>query len=359
MRAIRIHEQGDAGILCYENAPDPQLTSETDVVVKLAAASITDVDMRTRPGLSSHDLSFPHIPGADGAGTVVETGAQVRHVKCGDRVCLYPASGCGRCEFCASGRDYMCERMTLLGERENGTYAEYINVPARNCFALPATFRFEEAAALPFTYLTMWRLLVTQAGIKPGEYVLILGDGGAAAAALQLAVQIGGRVLVSASSENAKAATQSCGADRVIDYHNPDLVGEVRSATGKRGVDIVVDCVGGEMWLKSLAALAKGGRLVTCSAAAEGRSQTDVRRIFWNHLKIFGSTLGSREEFRQVLNFFEATRTSPIIDRIFPLSEAALAQKYVEGKKPFGKVVLRVDSHAGSPLNRPGPRCPA
>jgi NADPH:quinone reductase-like Zn-dependent oxidoreductase len=337
LKAIRIH----AHELRYEDAPDPHPASATDVLVKIAAASIND--MRTRGGGARCARSFPHIPGTDGAGTVMEAGAQVKHLQPGSRVCLYPASGCGQCEFCASGRDYMCEKMTLRGERENGTYAEYVSVPARDCFALSPALPFEDAAALPFTYLTMWRMLVTQADIKPGEYVLVLGDGSAAAAALQLAVQIGGCVLVSSRNENAMIVAESLGIDRVIDYHGPDFVREVRSATAKRGVDILVDCVGGETWLKSLAALAKGGRLVTC-AEADARSQTDVRRIFWNHLKIFGSTLGSREEFQQVLNFFQATRTRPIIDRIFPFSEAALAQKYVEEAKPFGKVVLRVES---------------
>lgn len=344
MRAIRIHEHGDSDKLRYEDAPDPRLTSASDAIVRLATASLNDIDIWTRRGLIANEVSLPHILGGDGAGTVVETGAQVNHIRPGDRVCIYPASGCGHCEFCASGRDYMCAEMAIMGARENGTYAEYIRVPARNCFPLPAGLRFEEAAALPVAYLTMWNMLVTHAGIKPGEYILILGDGGVAAAALQFAVHIGAHVLVSSSSDDAIAKAKSWGADRGLDYAHPDFVREVRAATGKRGVDVVVDCVGGETWLKSIAALAKGGRLVACGAAGGARSQTDVRRIFWNHLKIFGSTLGDRKEFQQVLDFFEATRIKPLIDRIFPLSEAAIAHQYLEETKPFGKVVLRIDN---------------
>jgi NADPH:quinone reductase-like Zn-dependent oxidoreductase len=344
LRAIRIHEHGGADKLRYEDAPDPHLTSASDAIVKLAAASLNHIDIRTRRGLTANELSFPHILGGDGAGTIVEIGDQAKHVKPGDKVCLYPASGCGHCEFCASGRDYMCAGMAILGARENGTYAEYIKVPARNCFPVPGGLRFEEAAAFPLVYLTMWRMLVTHAGIKPGEYVLILGVGGIAAAALQLAVHIGARVLVSSSSDDKIARAKSWGAERGINYTHADFAREVRSLTGKRGVDVVVDCIGGETWIKSLAALAKGGRLVTCGAAAGAHSQTDVRRIFWNHLKIFGSTLGSREEFQQVLNFVEATQTKPIIDRVFPLNEAAIAHQYMEERMPFGKVVLRVDS---------------
>jgi NADPH:quinone reductase-like Zn-dependent oxidoreductase len=186
-------------------------------------------------------------------------------------------------------------------------------------------------------------MLVTLAAIKPGEYVLILGGGGVAAAAVQLAVHIGARVLISSGSDDKIDKGKSWGAEHGVNYNRADFVREIRSATGKRGVDIVVDCVGGETWIKSLAVLAKGGRLVTCGAVAGAYSQTDVRRIFWNHLKIFGSTLGSRNEFQEVVNFFEATRTKPVIDSIFPLSEAAIAHRYLEERKPFGKIVLRVD----------------
>ncbi|MGE5302699.1 MAG: zinc-binding dehydrogenase [Alphaproteobacteria bacterium] len=343
MKAIRIHEHGGADKLRYENAPEPHLSSLGDAIVKLAAASVNAMDLRARRNPTAKELAWPHILGADGAGTIVEIGSQVKHVKPGDRVCMYPAIGCGHCEFCVNGRDYMCAAIAILGERESGTYAEYIKVPARNCFPLPGGLGFEEAAALPLVYLTMWRMVATHAAIKPAEYVLILGGGGVAAAALQLALHIGARVIVSSSSDDKIAKAKSWGAEHGINCAHADFAQEARSLTGKRGVDVVVDCIGGESWMKSLAALAKGGRLVTCGAVAGAHAQTDVRRIFWNHLKIFGATLGSREEFQQILNFVEATRVKPSIDRIFPLNEAAAAHQYMEERKPFGKVVLRID----------------
>lgn len=344
MRAIRIHEHGGSDVLHYEDAPDPHLTSPSDVIVKLSTASLNDIDIRTRRGRIGNRLSFPHILGADGAGRVVESGADAKHVSLGDRVSIYPVSGCGNCEWCASGREYICAEMAVVGARQDGTYAEYIRVPARNCFRLPAGVRFEEAAALPLAYLSMWRMLVTHAGIRPGEYILIVGEGGMSAASVQLALHIGGRVFISSSSQEAAAKAASWGAERVTDYTHPDFVQDVRAATGKRGLDIVIDCVGGETWLKSIAVLAKGGRLVAGGAAEGCHTKTDVRRIFWNHLKIFGSQLGDREEFQQVVNFFDATRVKPIVDRIFPLSKAAVAHQYFEESKPFGKVVLRIDS---------------
>ncbi len=343
MRAIRIHQHGGAEQLRYERAPDARLSSPHDAIVKLCAASLNAIDIQTRRGPVVSELAFPHILGGDGAGVVVEIGDRVTNVSPGDQVCLYPGKGCGECEFCASGRDYLCTRMAILGERDDGTYAEYITVPARNCFPVPCGLAFEEAAALPLVYLTVWRMLITRVRIKPGEHVLILGGGGVATAALQLAAHVGARVIITSSSDDKIAKARSLGAEHGINYAKSEFDKVTRSLTGKRGVDVVVDCIGGDTWIKSLASLAKGGRLVTCGAAGGAHAPTDVRRIFWNHLSLFGSTLGSREEFRQLLNFMETTQIKPMIDRVFPLSEAALAHQYVEERKSFGKVVLRTD----------------
>ena len=185
-------------------------------------------------------------------------------------------------------------------------------------------------------------MLVTNAELKPGEHVLILGiGGGVASAALQVANQMRAHVIITSSSDEKLEMAKNWGADHGINYLRSDFTKEVRALTGKRGVDVVVDCVGGESWVKSLAALAKGGRLVTCGATAGANPQTDIRRIFWNHLKIFGSTLGSREEFRQLLSFMRTSKIRPIIDRLFPLKEAAAAQHRLEEGKQFGKIVLQ------------------
>jgi NADPH:quinone reductase-like Zn-dependent oxidoreductase len=202
---------------------------------------------------------------------------------------------------------------------------------------------FEEAAAFPLVFLTAWRMLVTNAGLRPGEQVLILGiGGGVASAALQIAKQIGAHVIVTSSSDAKLETAKSWGADHGINYRGSDFAKETRTLTAKRGVDVVVDCVGGESWVKSLAALAKGGRLVTCGATAGATPQTDIRRIFWNHLSIHGSTLGSREEFRQVLAFLRSSKIRPIIDQLFPLQEAAAAQARMERGEQFGKIVLQI-----------------
>jgi len=286
---------------------------------------------------------LPHILGADGAGVVIEIGRQVENIKKGDAVCLYPPAGCGRCEFCLTGRDFMCVHLRVLGERLEGTYAEYVKLPAENCFPIPTGFSFEEAAAFPLVFITLWRMLFTNAKLKPGETLLIIGiGGGVASAALQVAKKIAAQVIVTSGSDEKLERAQNLGADHGINHRKKDFTQEVNALTSNRGVDVVLDCVAGEVWQKSLTVLTRGGRLVTCGATAGGQPNDDLTAIFSKHLKIYGSTLGSREEFLQLLSFMTVSQIKPIIDSVFPLKEAAAAQRYVEEGRQFGKVVLRI-----------------
>jgi NADPH:quinone reductase-like Zn-dependent oxidoreductase len=344
LKAVRIYRHGGVDQLRYEDAAEPPLRSPQEVLVRLRAASVNPIDIATRSGRTAVDVSFPHILGCDGAGTVLKVGEQVKNVKPGDAVCIYPAVACARCEFCIANRDFMCSQPSVLGERENGTYAECVGVPAQNCYPIPAGLTFAEAAAFPLVFMTLWRMLMTNAGLRPGESVLIVGIGcGVTTAALQLAANIGARIIVTSSSDERLALAKNYGAEYAINSRATDFAKEVRNVTRKRGVDVVVDCVGGDDWGKCLAALARGGRIATCGATAGSHPRTDIRRIFWNHLKIFGSTFGTREEFQQVLNFMEGTRTKPILDRTFALKDTALAHRRVEEGEQFGQVILRMD----------------
>jgi NADPH:quinone reductase-like Zn-dependent oxidoreductase len=345
LRAVQIHAHGGVDQLRFETTRDPELTSDQDVLVKLRAAAVNSNDISVRKGLTRVKVHFPHILGSDGAGIVVATGTRVGNVKAGDAVSLYPAVGCGTCQFCVTDREYLCAGLNLMGERESGTYAEYVRVQARNCFLVPAEFSFEEAAALPLAFITVWRMLLTNAELKPGESVLIRGIRDEfATAALQLSVSMCSDVIVTDKEEDQLATAKELGAKHVIDERYVDLSKEVRRLTGKRGVDVVVDCVGGKGWIESLAALAKGGRLVTCGASAGANPQTDVRRIFWNYLKVFGSTLGTREDFTRVLNFLKLSRSKPLIDEVFSLKDARQAQQRLSEGKHLGKIILRMDA---------------
>jgi NADPH:quinone reductase-like Zn-dependent oxidoreductase len=343
MKAVRLHGYGGVEHLRYEEAEAPKIASPNDVVVQLKAAALNHIDVWNRKGLTGMEVEMPHILGGDGAGVIAEVGSEVTHVKPGDAVCIYPAVGCGKCAFCLTDNDFMCVYVRVLGERMKGTYAEYVRIPAQNCFPIPPRLTFEEAAAFPLVFITVWRMLITNARLRPGEDVLILGiGGGVAGAALQIAKQIGAHVIVTSSTDEKLALAKNWGADHGINYAKSDFAKETRALTKRRGVDVVVDCVGGEDWGKSLASLAKGGRLVTCGATAGATPKTDLRRVFWNQLSIFGSTLGSREEFRQVVNFLCNTNLRPIIDQAFPLSEAAAAHERLERGEQFGKIVLKI-----------------
>ena len=338
-----MHGYGGVEQLFYEDADRPELSQPNEVLVELKAASINHIDIWNRLGATGMIAQLPHILGADGSGIVVEVGKEVQNVRNGDAVCLYPPTGCGWCEFCLTGRDFMCVYLRVLGERLEGTYAAYVKLPGQNCFPIPAGLSFEEAAAFPLVFITLWRMLFTNAQLKPGETLLIIGiGGGVASAALQVAKKIGVHVIVTSGSDEKLERAKILGADHGINHRKRNFAEDVAAITAHRGADVVLDCVAGEVWQKSLAALAMGGRLVTCGATAGAQPHDDLTAIFSKHLKIYGSTLGSREEFRQLLSFMTVSQIKPIIDSVFPLKEAAAAQRYIEEGRQFGKVVLQI-----------------
>jgi NADPH:quinone reductase-like Zn-dependent oxidoreductase len=344
LKAVRIHAPGGIDVLRYEECEEPQLGGAADVKVHLLAAAVNRIDLELRTGTKS-GLVFPHILGCDGAGRIEAIGPEVSHLKVGDEVCIYPFVHCGRCEFCAVKDHELCADKRILSQCENGTYAGYITLPAKSCFPIPAGFSSEEAASFPLVYSTAWRLLMTRGKLIPGEIVLIRGiGGGIATAGLQIAASVGARLIASSTQDEKLARAKALGFELTINDEKADLPKEVRRLTGKHGVDLVVDCIGGRDWGKSLACLARGGRLVTCGAIAGANPPTDLRRVFWNHLKICGATHPTRDEFRQVLKFFERSRLKPIIDRVYSLREAVQAQRRMEERLQFGKIVLRTDS---------------
>jgi NADPH:quinone reductase-like Zn-dependent oxidoreductase len=343
LKAIRIHAHGGIDQLRFEDAPDPKTTSLRDVIVKLEAAALNHIDLWVRMGATGMKIPMPHILGADGAGVIVEVGNAVKSVRTGDKVCLYSFTGCGECEFCLSDRDFMCIRVRSLGERLDGTYAQYIKVLPENCFPVPSYMTFAEAAAFPLVFVTLWRMLVTNARLQAGESLLIIGiGGGVASAALQVAKRIGARVIVTSGSDEKLERAKALGAEHGINHRRKNFAEEVQRLTDNRGVDVVLDSVAGEIWQKSLHSLVHGGRLVTCGATAGSEPNDDVNTMVSKELRIYGSTLGSREDFRQLLSFLDATQIHPIIDRKFPLSEARDAQERMEEARQFGKILLQI-----------------
>ena len=269
-----------------------------------------------------------------GAGIVIDSTRREKRFGPGDQACLYPVLGCGTCEHCGGDREHMCAKRRLIDLLE-----PEVRLPDRNCFSIPANFSSENAATLGSAYLPAWHMLITLAKLTPGEFVLVHVNGEDTLAALQIAVQMPCHVLAASFADRALAAAKELGAERVFDAR-ADFVKDLRAATDKHGVDVAIDCHSGETWMKTLACLARGGRLVTSGGSAGTQTYTDLQRIFWNHLKIYGSSLGSREDFNHVLRYIQSTGTRPHIKSVFPWRDLAAAQK-LAGEKPLGSIIVR------------------
>jgi NADPH:quinone reductase-like Zn-dependent oxidoreductase len=346
MKAIAITGQGGMDKVQYMDIERPTV-GPREVLIETRAAALNHLDLFVRNNLDALKLTAPHVAGADGAGVVAEVGSQVDTLKVGDRVLINPGLNCGVCEFCQAGEQSLCVRFGVMGETCPGTFAEYFKVPPENVHPVPEGFSWEEAAALPLVFVTAWRMLISRAAIKPGEDILILGiGGGVSTAVLQIVKAIGLRTFVTSSSDDKLQQAQKLGADAMINYKTQDFAREIRTLTNRRGVDVVVDSVGGDSYSKSLSSLVKGGRLVTCGATAGPRPQTDLGRIFWNQLSVFGSTMGNMREFSEMLNFVRRRGVRPVIDQVFPLAEGSSAFARMEEGKQFGKIVLKVRDDA-------------
>lgn len=343
MKASFLTGHGDIDKIRYDDLPDP-VPGPGQVRVRLRAGALNHLDIFVRNGIPGISLSMPHVMGSDGAGVVDLAGPGVTRVKPGDEVVLNPGIHCGTCEFCLRGEHSLCVTFHLLGEHIWGTFAEYVVAPEINAYPKPQELTWEESAAFPLTFLTAWRMLVTKGKARPGESLLIIGiGGGVSLAALQIAKRIGLTVGVTSGNAEKLRHAEEWGADFGINHGTGDFSRETRKITGKRGVDIVLDSVGKATWKQSIASLARGGRLLTCGATTGPNPEEDIARIFWNQLTVMGSTMGTHAEFSEMLRMFSGGRVRPVVDSVFPLSEAKEAQRRLEEKKQFGKVVLRVD----------------
>lgn len=345
MKAIHFHTFGDTGVLVYEDAPTP-IIGPNDVLLQVKAAALNHLDLWVRSGARERNIPLPHIPGSDGAGIVAEVGAAVRGVKAGDRVLISPGLSCGQCQMCFQGRDNLCRDYRVTGVREDGTNAEYVKLPAANVFPIPEGLDFIQAAAIPVVFLTAWHMLVTLAKTQPGETVLVHGAGsGVGSAGIQIAKLLGAHIITTAGSDEKLAKGKSLGADELINYTTKDFAEEIKTLTGKRGVDVVFEHIGGSVFEKSIPIVARGGRLVTCGVTTNYNTTIDMRYVYSRHMTIYGSWMGGRHELLEVLKFFRKDsplQLKPVVDQVFPLAEAAQAHRRMEERKHFGKIVLSI-----------------
>jgi NADPH:quinone reductase-like Zn-dependent oxidoreductase len=341
MQAVTLRSHGGPEVLTVEDLPEPTPRAG-EVRVRVEAVALNHVDLWVRRGLPHLKLTYPFLLGADVAGVVDAVGEGVEGWRAGDPIVVNPVHSCGRCRECLSGRDNYCARFQLLGEDRPGGYAEKICVPSINLVARPASLDVVTAAATPVTFLTAWQMLCRKAPVEPGMTVLVIAAGsGVGTAALQIARLRGARVFATASSEDKRRRLRELGADEVLDHTSAELVAEVRRLTGKRGVDVVFEHVGGDVLGKAILCAARGGRVVTCGATAGFDVRIDLRHVFFRQVEVLGSTMGSKGDLFPILDHVAAGRLTPIIDQVLPLSQAQEAHRMLEGRGTFGKIVLR------------------
>ena len=342
MKAIVFYRHGAADVLKYSDAPDPVIRAN-EVLVRVKACALNHLDLWVRRGMPNVPIPLPHIPGSDIAGEIAQIGAEVNTVRVGQKVVLAPLVSCGKCAACVAGIDNRCRQATNLGYMIDGGCAELVRCPEVNCLAYPENLSWEEAASVPLVFQTAWHMLVTRAELQPREDVLILGAGsGVGSAAIQVAKFFGASVIATAGSEEKLQKAKELGADQLINHKTQKIRDELRRITNKRGVDVVFEHVGTATWEDSLASLAPSGRLVTCGATTGYDAKVDLRFLFSRQLSLLGSYMGTKAELHTVMKLVAAGRLKPIVDRIFPLAEAAAAHAYLESGAQFGKVVLRI-----------------
>jgi NADPH:quinone reductase-like Zn-dependent oxidoreductase len=340
MKAVRFHEYGGAEVLRYEDVPDPVI-SEGEVLVRVKACALNHLDIWGRIGIRK--LNLPHISGSDISGTIQKSSDHQKELQEGAEVIVNPGIGCGRCEKCLSGADNLCRFYTIIGYGTDGGYAELVKVQARNIIPKPERMDFVQASSIPLVFLTAYHMLVTNAKVQSGETVLVLAAGsGVGIAAIQVAKAYNANVIATAGNDSKLRKAIELGADYTINHYTQDIVEETMKYSGNRGADIVIEHVGKATWDKSIKALTRGGRLVTCGATSGPDAITDLRYIYSREITIRGTYMGGSGEMHRVLELFQQRRLRPVVDRTFPLSMAREAQERMERSEHFGKIVLTI-----------------
>jgi NADPH:quinone reductase-like Zn-dependent oxidoreductase len=341
MRATVFHEHGGVDVLRLEDRPDPT-PGPSDAIVRVRACGVNRLDLIVRSGATRVKLSMPHIGGCEVAGDLIELGsAATTDVRPGQAVAIAPYLFCGRCEYCLAGEETTCLRGDIVGLSQDGGFAELVRVPAANLVPLPEGISYEAAAAVSLATLTAWHMLVTRAGLRPGEDVLVLAAGsGVGSAAIQIARLVGARVIATASTSEKLARARELGAHEVINYQTDDMLAEVRRLTSKRGVDVVFEHVGAATWEKSVGALSRNGRLVICGTTSGAEAKIDLWQLFAKQLRLIGSYGGSRAELKTVLRLVADGRLKPTIHATYGLDGVATAQSVMSERQQFGKLVI-------------------
>jgi len=338
MKAVLIEQPGPPEVLKYTDVPE-RAPRRGEAVVRVAAAGMNRIDIWVRSGV--YKVPLPRILGGDAAGVVEAVGDDVSNVSVGDRVVVNPAVTCGRCRFCLTGYDSLCENHKLLGHGLDGTYAEKIVVPASNLYPVPRGLEMHEAAGIMVTYVTVWHAMVSRAGLKPGSTVLVVGAGsGVGVAAIQLCKLFGCTVVATVGDDWKAEKAYGLGADHVVNRKKRNVSEAVAEFTGGRGVDLVVEHAGSAIWDEAIKSLSPGGVMVYFGATSGENASVNIRYTYRRQQSLIGSYSWNKSEIPQVLRLFEKGLLKPVVDRTFKLADAVEAHKHMESNKFFGKLIL-------------------
>ncbi len=342
MKAVYFEKHGGPEVLKYGNFKDP-VPAFGEALISIKACALNHLDIWVRNGLPGVSIPLPHISGCDVAGTVLEVGQGVKSLKKGERVVVFPGQLPLNAAEGFESRDSYSPEFHILGLQTQGGYAEKVCVPERFVVKVSEKYSFEEWASIPLAALAAYHMLVTRAELKAGETVLIhAGGSGVGSYALQIAKFLGATVFTTVGDIKKVKRAKKLGADEVILYKKEDFTEKVKKLTHDKGVDVVFEHIGPEVWQKSLLSLTRGGRLVTCGATSGPKVEMDLRPFFSKQLSILGSYMGSLSELLKMLELVELGIVRPILDQIFPLKEAVEAQRRMESRKNFGKIVLKI-----------------
>jgi NADPH:quinone reductase-like Zn-dependent oxidoreductase len=340
VRAIRFHEFGDRSVLRCETVPQPEVRPGS-VLVRVRACALNHLDIDVRKGLSRLPIPLPHILGREMAGEIAAVGAEVEGHRVGDRVMVSSRQNCGKCLYCRTGRDHMCTHTRRPGLETPGGYAEYVAAPATALINIPSNVGFAQAAATQIAFGTAWHMLITRGELRPGEIVLINAVGsGIGSAAVQVARMAGANIIACAGSDAKLERARAYGVTDLVNYREENLAARVLELTDGRGVDLVFEHVGGEVFENSLKCLSPNGRMLVCGGHAREVVALDIIPFFRSEVKIVGSKAYTQQEVLDVLNLVAKGKLVPVIHQILPLEEAALAHQIIEESRHFGKVIL-------------------
>jgi 2-desacetyl-2-hydroxyethyl bacteriochlorophyllide A dehydrogenase len=347
MRAAQLVEHGNPGKFRIGEVADPQPGPE-EVVVRIEACGLNRLDLWLEEGALPMPVKLPRTPGGEIAGEVLEVGSGVdREWKRGDRVAIQSNLFCGHCEFCLAGDESLCLHGELLGVQRDGGFAEKVVVPARALVHLPEGASFESSAALTLAGSTAMHMLTNRVQVQPGQWVLVMAGGsGVGSAAIQIAMHLGGYVIATGSSAAKRDLSLSLGAKAVVDSSRADWPAEVRQLTQKRGVDLVVEHVGGQVLEQVFQCLARGGTIVTCGATAGRDVQFHLWPFFVKQQKLVGSYGRTRADMLATLEWVAAGRLRPVIDRILPLEQVPAGFAALRGREVLGKVLVKPGAKA-------------